>query len=280
MSVDGKKMMFASTESMKKSYAVVESLMTLYQAQLTSKGIHSNNDLVQTIAIDFEKIMHALLEVRNQTSEWVIDDLFGTEHPLGAYAKSLLKTPKLFHVGLEVYEPLDVVLYGFEQWIKRSRAVLGMDIHMSRHLRFPASLAFQQRVGAFTEIVRLWLKVDDEQLMLELFDIHRPAQTRQSGTNTRNLNLLLNNKGVYPDHDLAMRKLFADDKIWHYALELQSADMVNALHQEVLVLAQQNPIYRVVYPHPVHNIQDLSYHTKIINTATQTEVEFVADKHH
>ena len=270
--------MLASTESMKKSYAVVDSLMTLYQAQLTAKAILSSNDLIQTIAIDFEKIMHALLEVRNKPSDCVIDDFFGTEHSISPYAKSLLKSSKMFHVGLEVYEPLDVVLYGFDQWIRRSREVLGMDIHMSRHLRFAASMAFQQRVGAFAEIVRVWLKVDDEQLMLELFDIHRPAQTRQSGTNTRNLNLLLNNNGIYPNHDLAMKKLFSQDKIWHYALELQSAEMVDALHDEVVMLAKQNPIYRVVYSQPVHNIQDLSYHTKIINTAIQTEVEFVADK--
>lgn len=270
--------MLASTESMKKSYAVVDSLMTLYQAQLTAKSILSSNDLIQTIAIDFEKIMHALLEVHHKPSARVLDDLFGTDQQITAYAKSLLKSPKMFHVGLEVYEPLDVVLYGFDQWIKRSRGILGMDIHMSRHLRFVASMAFQQRVGAFAEIVRLWLTVDDEQLMLELFDIHRPVQIRPSGTNTRNLNLLLNNKGIYPNHDLAMKKLFEQDQIWHYALELQSAEMVDALHHEVLALANQNSIYRVVYPQPVHNIQDLSYHTKIINTAIQTEVEFVADK--
>lgn len=261
------------TEPLKYAYGVLKQLSTTYAEALGAKHIFTQSALLKLMKIDFDKTIHALIEVRHHSVSKMLHEFFGDQPTVIASLMPWCSSDRLAHIGFEVYEPLDIVLYGFEHWIEKSAHLLDLDIRIEHYLRFPASQQFQQRVGATTEIMRLVLRVEQHDLMLELFDIHRPPQAPTVTTNTRDIAALAAHTTYHRD---VIRQLFATDTIWHYAIEVQSPDTVVAVHHLLTDLAASHHNYQLAYSAPVTNTSDGSFHTKIGNRSHATELEFVA----
>ena len=259
-----------------------EELLHSHRDVLRRKNIVRKQDLIQTIKLDLDKLTHALYEVRENSAASVLQTFFSgalvdTESVVGK-----LTDGNIYHVGYEVHEPLDLVLYGIDHWIENSRRNLGAEMRVSNYLRFPASEAFQRRVGACTEIMRIWLEVNGRELMLELFDIERPVNHHLAGAPKaahRNFHGLFRQDHRASGHDQRILDLFAADEIWHYALHVKHSEDVWRFHNEWRELASRDPDFFVPYAEPVHNHHDCSFHTKVIrnagNTEGRMELEFV-----
>ena len=262
--------------------SLCENLFHSHRELLQYKSIGSKRDLIQAIKLDLDKLTHALLEVRETSAISVLTQFFdGTE--LGAEKiAERLAADRIYHVGFEIHEPLDLILYGINHWIENSRQTLGVEMRIRDYLRFPASAAFQCRVGAYTEIMRIWLDVDGRELMLELFDIQRPCGDSIADAPKlvhRNFNGLFHLDDFLNGHDKRVSDLFASDEIWHYAFSVNNPRDVLELHAEWQELAARHSDFFVPYAEPVDNPHDRSFHTKVIRRSgraeTRKELEFV-----
>lgn len=262
--------------------SLCEELFRSHRELLRNKNINSKRQLIQAIKLDLDKLTHALFEVRETSASSVLSEFFqGTTLSTGPIAERLA-AEHLYHVGFEIHEPLDLVLYGINHWIENSKKTLGVQMRVGNYLRFPASAAFQCRVGAYTEIMRIWLEVNDRELMLELFDIQRPSCDSMAGAPKlahRSFQGLFQQDSRVNGHDKRVVDLFASDEIWHYALYVRDAQDVVYLHSHWQELASRHSCFHVPYAAPVHNPHDRSFHTKVIRGAklggSRKELEFV-----
>ncbi len=257
-----------------------DDLLRSHRDLLGRKNIRNKGQLLQLIKIDLDKLTHALVEVKENRAPAVLKTFFEQSSVNGTDIHGHLADQRIYHVGFEIHEPIDLVLYGINHWIEQSRRSLGVAMRVRDRLRFPASAAFQQRVGAYTEILRIWLEADDTVLMLELFDIHRPAD---SVLRDAPRPIHRNFHGLFRDpeteHGRRLNRLFETDPIWHYALYVKGPADVLELHSQLQALAASNSNYVLPYGAPVYNRHDLSFHTKIVKPAnemaTRLELEFV-----
>lgn len=260
-----------------------EELLRAHRELLGRKNIWVKQDLIQAIMLDLDKLTHALMELQDSRASDILQQFFAASSMNLEGIDDRLHEPYVNHVGFEIYEPLDLVLYGIQHWIDQSRKKIGASIEIQHSLRFRASIAFQQRVGAFTEIMRIRLLVNDRVLMLELFDIYRPLEEHiRKGSHKlthRNFQGLFRPEDAPPGHEQRLARLFAADPIWHYAFHVKRPQDVIDLHEQVQTLAANSPKFRVPYANPIHNKGDGSLHTKVISDATpgfaRSELEFV-----
>lgn len=265
--------------------AQYDELFRLHRDLLKQKNILRKQDLIEVIKLDLDKLTHALVDMQDTTAMDVLRGFFAGTDINTAEIDGKLQLPYINHVGFEIYEPLDLTVFGIQRWVALSRTTLGARIKIQNSLRFPASAAFQERVGAYTEIMRIGLLVNERMLMLELFDIRRPLDdVLKAGSHKlkhRNFHGLFRAEESRPGHRQRLAQLFSSDQIWHYAFHLKQPEDVRALHDEMLSLAAANPVFRVPYAKPVHNEHDRSLHTKIISQAdasrARTEIEFVTE---
>jgi len=259
-----------------------EGLLLTHTELLERKHIRRKRELIQVIKLDLDKLAHALLEVKENLPEPVLQEFFADAPVDLPSILARLAESRIYHVGFEIHEPLDLVLFGIDHWIEEARHSLGASIRVKDVLRFPASPAFQKRVGAYTEIMRIWLQVNDRTLMLELFDIHRPIDAGLSSgalpVKHRNFQGLFSDPA--PGHAERMARLFGDDEIWHYALHVRGTADVNELQAELQQLAGRDSRYFLPYAAPVQNLHDGSFHTKIVHRRAEPgknrmELEFV-----
>lgn len=256
-------------------------LLKAHAPALQTKQVTDEQALRAIICIDFERILHALVEVKQTSAHEIVREFF-TEHA-GSIPTAIehVAVPGLYHVGFEIYEPMDLVLQGFEYWIARLNQRLGMRVEVSNFLRFPASQAFQQRVNAYVEIMRIWVRVDGQTLMLELFDIHHPVVAALPVQDDPlylyhvQPEALLRHGQVSPRHRQAMNYLYQNDSIWHYAVYVKSRQQVLQLHEYFQSLVRHAPEYRLPFSAIVQNQHDGSFYTKLINTQRKLEIEFV-----
>lgn len=256
-----------------------ESLLDTYSDLLGRKNVHTKQRLLEIIKLDLDKLTHALLEVKAQRANVVLSNFFAGQSELLPQISASLVQDSIYHLGFEIHEPLDLVLQGMDHWIAKTRRTMRCDLQISDVLRFPASPQFQQRVGAYTEIMRIWIQVEGRRLMLELFDMHRPVDNfldagRPKLTH-RNFDCLVTRKKVLAEDTRRSAQLFNTDSIWHYAFHVQMDDVMQ-LHADLQALAAQDATYLLPYQAPVHNPGDGSFHTKIINQKIGQELEFVA----
>ena len=255
-----------------------EELLHSHSDLLERKNIRRKHDLIQAIKLDLDKLGHALTEVKDNDAESVLQRFFnGLPVDLPDIC-ARLTSPLIYHVGFEIHEPLSLVLYGINHWIEHSKRVLGVHMRVKDYLRFPASQAFQDRVSAYVEIMRIWLEVNERVLMLELFDIYRPADSALAAApkfTHRNFNGLFQGEDM-DRHGERLTRVFAVDEIWHYAFYVRRPSDVLDLHAKCQSLAANNRGYFLPYTAPVHNRYDGSFHTKIVRTTgARLEVEFV-----
>lgn len=263
--------------------AICDELLRTHGELLRHKNICYKHDFIRAIKLDLDKLTHALFEVRDTPASAVLDMFFGPGSNTAKEVLPLLAGPDVYHVGFEIHEPLDLVLYGINHWMEQSKRKLGADMCIREYLRFPASAAFVKRVNAPTEIMRIWLQVSGRHLMLELFDLRRPADeliARAPRPAHRNFDGLVQQEdGFLPGHGERLSRLFSDDEIWHYALEVQTPEQVRAAHEAGLRLAAEDVRYYLPYDAPVYNAGDGSLHTKIVRSkngvAERMELEIV-----
>ena len=243
------------------------------------KNIARKRELIRVIKLDLDKLTHALVEVKDNSALEVLSRFCAGSSVDPASVLARLAGPGLYHVGFEIHEPLDLVLRGIQHWIDHSVRNLGKSMRIHDYHRFPASQAFQQRVGAETEIMRIWLEVGGRVLMLELFDIHRPVGpvlAAAPASTHRNFHGLFQSGGPRSPHAGRLRRLFADDAIWHYALFVDGPANVEALHAQWQEVAAGDVSFRMPYAAPVHNAHDRSFHTKVVRLGQERlELEFV-----
>lgn len=262
-----------------------EELLRGHGELLARKNIVRKPELLKLIKLDLDKLMHALVEVKDTRASSVLRNFFD-DSALAEFACARLAEDYVYHVGFEVHEPLGLVLYGIVHWIEQSNDALDADMHIVDFLTFPASPAFQKRVGAYAEIMRIWLQVDARVLMLELFDIYRPVDSVLAAApkpTHRNFHGLFRSaEDALEGHDERMAKLFGNDGIWHYALHVRRPSDVDALHDQLEELAAAQPCYFLPYKAPVYNQHDGSYHTKVVRHGGaergRLELEFVTQK--
>lgn len=287
-----------SPRSLHASNALVERMAALHDQVLASKGIGGKQSLLRVVRRDFTRIRHALLEVSSRTPESLLRSFFADEPLIRTAVAQEAHQGAINHLGFEVHEPLDLILYGFEHWIGRGRERLGLDVALVSSQRFVASAELQRRVNAFCEILRLKLKVEGRELLLELFDIHRPmprlecercrhsevCSAREAEEPTFSAFLLQqDDQTPGPWCQLidrmvgdTLRPVFRHDPIWHYALEVEAEDQVHRVHDLFRTLASRSAIYVMPYSNVVVNPRDRSVHTKIVNRRIHLELELVA----
>lgn len=255
-----------------------DELLRSHTELLARKNIHRKLELFRVIRLDLDKLTHALTELKVNCAQDVLQDFFGDAADCRAIGRRLTGS-QIGHVGFEIHEPLSLVLHGLRHWIEQSKRLLGADMRIRDYLRFPASSAFQKRVAAPAEIMRLWLDVEGQVLMLELFDIYRPVDPVLANSpkpTHRNFHGLFRPEGSAASHPQRLTRLFAGDEIWHYAFHVALPEDVRELHAELQLLAAVHSKYFLPYAEPVHNEHDRSFHTKIIRRGSaRLELEFV-----
>lgn len=248
-------------------------LLTAYSSLLNTKQIDNEQALSEVLDCDFEKVFHALVEIQSVDVDQVLENFFSdcsiSVPPILANNGNY----KLSHVGFEICEPLDIVMENLPLWLEKLSSIFEKPVTLKKELRFSASAAFQKRVNAAVEILCLWLQIDEQLLMLELFDIAHPITHLLPDQQT-----LLNpsDSDKHESHQaLAMRYLFQNDSIWHYSISVGNKEVVQQLHEEFTMLTIQQPHYKLAYPAPIQNHYDGSFHTKLINVTQHLELEFV-----
>lgn len=258
---------------------MVETLLRSYQKPLGDKDVLSEQDLVKIIKIDCEKIYSALTELSKKNVAQILQEFFGEESELVPDILAYSKREELCHIGFEIYEPLDMALEGFRHTFDRLNASVGTRFAISKLLRFPASAFFQSRVNAYTEIMRIWVELNGREFMLELFDIHRPVDIFSVERKHRFNQLLADSTSKAGEGSHAgsnsWRDVFSRDKIWHYAIDVRSSEDVLQLHEDFKKFAVDHNTYILPFENIVHNPNDGSFYSKIINKDLGVELEFV-----
>lgn len=244
-------------------------LFDSYQSELMAKQIDSATQLQNILYWDFAKTLHALLEIQSVDVEKVLLNFFAGQASAVPEVLASVTDRRLNHLGFEIYAPLDLLRNEFDPWLAQLSLLLGEPVKVVKSLRFPASPAFRQRVGAVAEIMSIWAKVGNRLLMLELFDIAHPLDSVLPGAATESVDLL-----SAAEHAPAMASLFQNDKIWHYAIHVSNRHSVELLHESFKSLTASHPQYKLAYASPVQNRHDGSFHTKIINLHQNLELEF------
>ena len=244
-----------TTTSILTDEQILSALLNTYQKPLHQKHIFDTNSLATLIKIDVNNIAFALQEMRERTVASLMTQFLKNCPECLDNVLNKLTMKRLYHVGLESNLPLELSLYLFKYSIGSLNSDIPRDFNINRSLMFPASSAFQHRVQAFTEIMRIWLQHQDgSKPMLELFDIHQPLNLEQL---------------------LANQQQGIRDNTWHYAVYINDKETVENFHHYFYELSHHYPEYTLPFPEIIHNQNDGSVLTKVINTAQNIEVEFV-----
>lgn len=260
--------------------AQAERLFSENQEVLTKKSVATKHALTLLIERDFEKLTCALSTVQNDCAHEVVTCFFEGAPALCAMLLSSIDGPRLCHLGFEIHQPLAILTAKIPAWLELLSATAPdappRGFRLARVLRFPASMSFQKRVGAYAEIMRISIQAGPRELMLEVFDIHRrpgapPGQRTLDGE--RRPAVPLRTKA--PHESLAFERLFRGDPVWHYALYVQTAQKIIEFHAAFRELVARSPEYALAYAEPVTNEDDGSVHTKIIHRPQAIELEFI-----
>jgi hypothetical protein len=248
-----------------------EHMLSLHETILACKSVSTTRDLLLLLQKDWAKFTSALSATQHLRADRVIGDFFDGSVAMARAALEATSATDVSHVGFEVSQPLDMLMTSIPLWLAALNAAerrRGGDVlRLSKLHRFPASDSFQQRVAAYAEIMRVWIRRGERDLMLEFFDIHRSASNCPMDA-TRN--------GAFVPGGEMTAQAFRGDSIWHLALRVDSPAKVARLHADLSIWAGEAAGYVLTYAAPVANVHDGSVHTKVINTKQQTELEFVA----
>lgn len=256
----------------------VAKLLKRHHYACVKKGIDSQAALLQVVRLDLVKAFFVLYEIYRRTAVDVIQEFFAEQPEIVPQVLPYLDQTQLHHLGFEVHEPHDLILSGFYRWLPRFSRWLDLPLQVKGSLRFPSSTAFQERVGAYTEMMQIWVGLAERELLIEMFDIFRPrANPWYSFKQTLHFN-------TWPawcrafqagEHQVRLASLLAGDEIWHYGIHLIDPAAVESLHNRLIQFTDQHQAFRLAYEQPVYNPRDTSLHTKIRNEKAGMEIEFL-----
>ena len=256
-----------------------------YQLILEKKRIHTTHGFDLIIRQDLKKIVHSLYELKNISTMDLITRFFSARiHRQVSRIICGNARSRLHHIGFEIYEPMDLVVNVFKQQMKKYNNENNSIIKVLKIQRFPASQAFQARVNAYSEIMRLWIKLYQSTYMLELFDIHHPVHVQENTAQEQIIekpmieHLLSTNKSIAPKKLMPNRRIFKSDAIWHYAIHVRNQDIVRQLHACFKKWVHDHSDYKLAFASIVTNANDGSFLTKIINIRQGIELEFIAQQ--
>ncbi len=259
---------------------MVGELLKLHNIPLAIKNVLTRQDLVKIMRIDYEKICSALIELRTKKTLQILNEFFFENSETVPAILGSFKKRELSHVGFEIYEPLDLVLHGMGHAFNKLNQAFGVRFALRDVCRFPASQSFQSRVNAYVEIMRIRVELHGREIMLELFDIHRPVDIfsvdGKHRFSKRFADLLLVTSEEHSIDRDTRWNVFSRDKIWHYAIAVSSPEEVLRLHDYFTTFVVGRDAYRLPFENIVHNKSDGSFYSKIINTEKKIELEFVA----
>jgi hypothetical protein len=253
-------------------------LLKRHRYSLKQKGLDSLPTLLQAVRLDLVKVYVVLAEIYQRTAAEVIREFFADQPDLIAEILPKVDQPRLHHLGFEVHEPHDLILPGFYRWTPQLSRWLNKPIQINGTLRFPSSANFQKRVGAYTEMMQIWVEVGNRELLIEMFDIYRPRpNTWLSLKQAANFSTWSAWVRAFADgqNRVKLPSLLAGDEIWHYGIHVADPAAVEALHIRFQALIHDNAPYKLAYDQPVGNPRDMSFHTKIINKQLGLEIEFL-----
>lgn len=223
------------------------------------------------------KAYFVLAEIHNRTTAVVIHEFFADYSDIASEILQRVDSTQLHHLGFEVHEPHDIVLPGFYIWTKRFGLQLDIPIRINGTLRFPASRNFQDRVGAYTEMMQIWVEVNGRELLIEMFDIYRPREI-PGVVNARfgavRWQQLLHDDPLSPKTNV-LPTLLEGDRIWHYGIHVSDPSSVEFLHNRLTDFVQDKGQYKLQYNQPILNLRDTSLHTKITNQELGLEIELL-----
>jgi len=268
-----------------KNYKNLEYLKRIYQPILQTKKIRTAKNFNLIIQQDLIKLVHSLYELKNISTLNFLS-LFFTESIRHTVMNIISKNAqhRLHHIGFEIYAPMDLVVDIFKQQMKRMNQSRNSKLKIIKIHRFPASKAFQARVNAYSEIMRLWIELYQHTFMLELFEIHHPIQIHQNLEHELVLDkpmieqLLSPNTSIVPKQLMPNRLIFKQDTIWHYAIQVNNQDIVRQLHDCFKNWIRHTQDYQLAFSSIVTNTNDGSFLTKIINVRQGIELEFIAQE--
>ena len=252
-------------------------MLKRHRYALEKKGIASPSSLLYAIRFDVVKACFVLGEIYSRQPDEVVREFFTDQPGIVPEILPKLDHPHLHHLGFEVHEPHDIVLPGFYHWTQQFSHWFDIPIRINGTLRFPASTNFQERVGAYTEMMQIWVEVNGRELLIEMFDIYRPRETsrvakRWSGVGHRQK--LLQNDAPFQQAGV-LSSLLKGDKIRHYGLHVSGPTGIEALNDTLTSFIADKRHYELSYEKPVLNPRDTSLHIKIINRARGLEIEFL-----
>ena len=260
------------------TYAACLECFEAQRTALAAKGIHGKSGLLDAIKRDLAKLTLALAEARDRPADCLLAEFFAEAPEVLPGVLAHLRPRRIFHVGFEIAEPMNLMAQGLAHWIAKADAELGIHTEIARLQRFPASAALQRRVGAPTEIMHLALRVDGKPLALELFDVQGPGLSPQD----LGLKAPRHREGPFAQHRhpralTTPGEIFRGDRLWHYALRADGVEAVRQIDHDFQGWASAHPCYRLPYREPVENRHEGTLHTKLINTARGLELEFTTE---
>lgn len=256
----------------------VAKLLKRHHFVCVKKGLDAQPELLQAVRLDLIKAFFVLNEIYSRTAVDVIHEFFTEQPDIVPQVLPYLDQTHLHHLGFEVHEPHDLILPGFYRWLPHFSRWLGLPLQVNGTLRFPASTAFQERVGANTEMMQIWVGLADRELLIEMFDIFRPRTNSWSAIRQ---SLHFSTWQAWcrdfqaGQHRVRLPWLLAGDKIWHYGIHIIDPAAVEGLHNHLRRVTEQHDTYRLAYDQPVYNPRDTSLHTKIMNQKVGLEIEFL-----
>jgi hypothetical protein len=253
-------------------------LLKRHHYSLAKKRLDSPSGLLLAVRLDMVKAYYVLAEIHNRTTVEVIEEFFAGQPDLIAEILPKVDQPRLHHLGFEVHEPHDLILPGFYRWSQQFSRWLDKPVQINDTLRFPSSTNFQERVGAYTEMMQVWVEVEGRELLIEMFDIYRPRpnawQLDKRAINFSRWSARCRGFDSGQTH-VTLMALLAGDEIWHYGIHVSDPAAVEALHNRFQEFIQDKAHYKLAYKQPVGNPRDMSFHTKILNKQLSLEIEFL-----
>src|SRR5262249_9792598 len=80
-----------------------DGLLLTHTDLLVRKNIRRKRELIQVIKVDLDKLAHALLEVKENHPQAVLEDFFGSAPVDRRGISGRLVEPRIYHVGFEIH---------------------------------------------------------------------------------------------------------------------------------------------------------------------------------
>lgn len=250
------------------------SVLCLYRDTLQKKGITDENTIIKAAQFDFSKLSFVIYEILNSNPTDIIRRYFNCGSEFNSRLEKILcKNGKIDHVGIEVTEPLSIIINEMNNWARNiSNNLFGNnDFHIGNVNVYPASKIFKSRFGVDIDIMRINIMFGKNNCLLELFEFHDNINS----TFNRTPPTILSNENIFDRKSPINSRIFKDS-IWHYAINVKSKLDIIEIHSILSEISATNEeMYYMPYDEILKNSGDNSFNTRIFNLESGKGFEFV-----